>query len=81
MTPLEERLRATLATLMDVEPDQLSVDTDLGEQGVDSLIGLRFARGIEELLGREIELEWLFDHPSIAQLASFLAAAPDRRSI
>lgn len=78
---MEQRLKEILGQLLEVDPLQLPVDADMGEQGVDSLIGLRFARKIEELTGSEVELEWLLDHPTIAQLARFLeqrvpAAAP-----
>ena len=68
----EQRLIDILAAVIEVEPQQLSTTKTFGEQGVDSLIGLRFARKIEELTGNEVDLEWLFDHPTIEQLAVFL---------
>jgi acyl carrier protein len=42
------------------------------DQGLDSLAGLRYSRKIQDLLDAEIELEWLFDHPTISQLSEFL---------
>lgn len=72
MTLLEQQLTEILAKLIDVEPGLLAPTANLGEQGVDSLIGLRFARKIEELSGAPVELEWLFDHPTIRELAGFL---------
>jgi aryl carrier-like protein len=72
MTTFEQRLREALATLINIDPLQLSVHVNLSEQGVDSLVGLRFARKIEELIGAPVELEWMFDYPTIAQLASYL---------
>ena len=72
MSTLEHQLRNALAKLMDVAPESLSTTQDMSEQGVDSLLGLRFARQVQELTAVEVELEWLYDHPSIAQLAAFL---------
>ncbi|MFC3377479.1 acyl carrier protein [Rugamonas sp. CCM 8940] len=72
MSMLEQGLRDVLAQLIEVDPQQLSVTVNLSEQGVDSLLGLRFARKIEDLTGSPVELEWLFDYPTIRQLAGFL---------
>ena len=72
MTPREEYLREALAELMAVEAKTLSLTTTFDEQGVDSLIGLRFVRKIQDATGMDIELEWVFDHPTIEQLAQFL---------
>ena len=72
MTGTELRLRDTLAELMEVDACKVSVTKTFGEQGVDSVIGLRFVRKLEDLLGASVELEWLFDHPTIRQLSGFL---------
>jgi len=72
MTLLEQQLRDLLADVMDVAPQELSVGVDLEEQGVDSLVALRFSRRISDLVGSEVELEALFDYPTIAALAGFL---------
>jgi acyl carrier protein len=69
---LDQSLRTALASVMEVDEKNLSLTADLSEQGVDSLIGLRFAREIEELTGLEVQLEWLFDYPTIQQLSAFL---------
>lgn len=75
MTDLEQSLQTLLASLVERETAQISVTQLLSEQGVDSLIGLRFARKIQDLTGREVELEWLYDYPTIRQLANFLSAS------
>ena len=72
MTKREQRLRDTLAALMEINPSELSLTTTFAEQGVDSLIGLRFAGQMQELFRTEIELEWLFDYPTIRELSGFL---------
>lgn len=72
MTKYEASLRDVLAELLERKAHDISLDQTLAEQGVDSLIGLRFARRIHDVLGIEIDLEQLFDYPTISQLAHFL---------
>jgi acyl carrier protein len=72
MTKREQQLRDALAQVMEIDAGELSLTMTFAEQGVDSLIGLRLARAIEELCGMEIQLEWLFDYPTIRQLSQFL---------
>lgn len=72
MSRRERWLRDVLAELMEIDASQISLDQSFSEQGVDSLTGLRLTRKLEDQLGVEVELEWLFDHPSIQELARFL---------
>jgi acyl carrier protein len=72
MTELEQHLRSALAQVMEVDVQKISLTDTFAEQGVDSFIGLRFARKIQDLCGIEIELEWLFDHPTLRDLSLFL---------
>jgi acyl carrier protein len=72
MTIRQQQLRDTLAEIMKVDPNALSVIAPFWELGVDSLIALRFAGKIEDLYRTEVQLEWLFDYPTICQLALFL---------
>lgn len=72
MSRRERWLRDVLAELMEVDASQISSEQSFSEQGVDSLVGLRLTRKLEDQLGVEVELEWLFDHPSIQALARFL---------
>lgn len=72
MTIREQHLRDALAELLDSEVHKVSVTAPFADLGMDSLVGLRFSRKIQDLLGVEIELEWLFDYPTIRQLSQFL---------
>jgi aryl carrier-like protein len=72
MSSREQLLRSALAELIDVDAHAVCVNTPFAEQGIDSLLGLRFVRRVQDLLGAEVELEWLFDHPSIRELSAFL---------
>jgi hypothetical protein len=68
----EQFLRSALAQLLEVDQHELSPTTPFAELGLDSLLGLRFTREIQDHLQAEVELEWLFDNPSIRELAGFL---------
>lgn len=65
-------LRDALSELLGIDASQISLTHSFAEQGVDSLTGLRLTRKLEDILGVEVELEWLFDHPSIRELSQFL---------
>jgi acyl carrier protein len=74
MTPdFNEPLRLALAELLENDPGQVTADANFAELGMDSLVALRFARKVKDLTGIEIELESLFDYPSVAELSTFLA--------
>ena len=74
MMPTEQALREALAALLEQDPADVDPTALLSDLGVDSLIGLRLIRKIHDLTGRQIELEWLYDYPTIQHLAAFLDA-------
>jgi acyl carrier protein len=83
MAPYEEKLLGALRETLGDEPG-LSTQTNFAELGLDSLTGLRFLRKAQNALGVEIDLEWLFDHPSVAELACFLHeryGSPDNSAV
>jgi acyl carrier protein len=72
MINLEELMTEALADVLQIDARSIPHSATFAECGLDSLSGLRFARKIEEKLGTPVELEWLFDHPSITELAALL---------
>jgi acyl carrier protein len=74
MNARERWLRDALADLMGVDAAHISLTQSFAEQGMDSLIGLRLTRKLQDRLATdvEIEIEWLFDYPSITELSRFL---------
>lgn len=72
MTNLEKMMTDALANVLQIDARDISPSASFAECGLDSLSGLRFARRLEEKLGMPIELEWLFDHPTISELARLL---------
>jgi|GEM_PF-5715654 len=72
MADVKKIVREALAHELQVDAQGLCGSTTFADCGLDSLSGLRFARRLEEELGITIELEWLFDSPTIDELARAL---------
>ena len=68
----QQYVKNALAEVLERDAGELSLSATFADQGLDSLLGLRFAGKLGDVLGVEVELEWLMDYPSIAQLAHFL---------
>ncbi len=71
MTRYEQCLTELVAELVG-ESRQLSLTDTLLDQGIDSFLALRLVRGIEDRLGEKVELESLYDYPTIGMLAKFI---------
>lgn len=59
--------------LMMTEQDELSLDENYFELGLNSLSVVDIKSRLEELLGREIEMAPLFSQPTLRQLLDYLA--------
>jgi acyl carrier protein len=68
----EARLQQALADLLEIDVQQISPTMSFDDLGLDSLLGLRFARQVGELVDTEIDLEWIFDYPTVRDLSGFL---------
>ena len=71
---IENELIRCMAEVLATDAERISPTANLAELGLDSLLGLRFAGKASAAVGREIELEWLYDYPTLGELARFLAA-------
>ena len=66
-TPIEERLAATLALLLDL--DRVSVEDNFFLLGGHSLLGTQLIARIRDTFGVELSLRSLFDFPTISELS------------
>jgi acyl carrier protein len=73
-TDRERALRDTLASFLSIDPGSLTASTNLFELGIDSLLGLRLIRKLNETLDLDLELDSLFDHPTLGELAQAIDA-------
>lgn len=74
MSRHEQWLRNAFSELTGIDANQISSTQSFADLGVDSLVGLRLTRKLQDFLETEVELEWIFDNPSIYELSRFLDA-------
>ena len=73
MTKYQEVLSQILESSLGIRAGEMDVNLGFSELGLDSLTGLRLCRKIQETLGVNIDPIWLYDYPSVSQLAEFLS--------
>ncbi|MFJ8966505.1 beta-ketoacyl synthase N-terminal-like domain-containing protein [Lentzea sp. NPDC102401] len=59
--------------LLKVSADDLDVDVDLSEYGLDSVIITQLATMVNDALGTDIKPTTMFDHPNLRELAAHIA--------
>ncbi len=70
--PRQTLMVAILASLLEIPVEQISAETSFAEQGLDSLLALRFTRELQDATGIQIDPEWMYDFPSIRDLDRFI---------
>jgi amino acid adenylation domain-containing protein len=73
-TPVEREVAAIWASVLNVEEPALG--DDFFEAGGHSLLALELVERLSRHLGIEIALQTLIDHPTVEQLAGFVAGLP-----
>ncbi|NPC83010.1 non-ribosomal peptide synthase/polyketide synthase, partial [Pyxidicoccus fallax] len=74
-TPTEERLAALWAETLGLE--RVGAEDDFFELGGHSLLAARLTSRLQKALGRRVSLATLFQHPTVAALATVLDARPE----
>lgn len=67
---------AYLRKNLDIPPEEIVPEANFARLGLDSGNSIHFLVGLEEWLGRELDPEVIYDHPTVADLARRLAAEP-----
>ena len=70
---LENGLRAILATELRMPEAELELDRPFAELGLNSVMAMSIRREAEQLVGIELSATMLWNHPTIASLAEYLA--------
>ncbi len=70
---LESRLRTILARELRMSPSAVDVDQPFPELGLDSMTAMTVVRDTQRLAGVDLSANMLFNHPTIASLAAYLA--------
>jgi phthiocerol/phenolphthiocerol synthesis type-I polyketide synthase A len=72
-TELEKGLRTILATELGTSEDQVDSHRPFAEMGLTSVTAMSIRREVEQLVGIELSATMLWNHPTIASLAAYLA--------
>lgn len=71
---LQRHISTFISTEADLPADEIDLHSPLGALGVGSLLGTRLIGNLEEHFAVRLRPTLLFEHPSIAELASAVAA-------
>jgi phthiocerol/phenolphthiocerol synthesis type-I polyketide synthase A len=70
---LQDGLRTILATELRLPESDVHTDRPFAEMGLNSVMAMSIRREIEQLVGLELSATMLFNHPTIATFATYLA--------
>ena len=79
---LRNGLVAILANELRTSEDEVQVDLPFAEMGLNSVMAMSIRRAVEQLVGLELSVTMLWNHPTIASFAGYLAKqlVPDAES-
>jgi acyl carrier protein len=69
-TRIETAIASVMAELLDVDVGELGIDQNFFLLGGHSMLGAQLIVRLEDLFGVEISLRYLFDHPTLAEIAA-----------
>ena len=72
-TEIKEWLISYLSDLLEIEPEQINVETTFSRYGLDSSVAVVLTGDLADWLGKELELRVVWDYPTIASLAQHLS--------
>ena len=73
LTELQTRLQAILGRELRMSPSSISLDAPFPELGLDSMMAMTVLRETQKLVGIDLSANMLFNHPTIASLATYVA--------
>ncbi len=73
LSELQTRVRAILARELRMSASAVKVDQPFPELGLDSMMAMTVLRETQKLVGINLSANMLFNHPTIAALASYVA--------
>ncbi|UXE67980.1 MAG: amino acid adenylation domain-containing protein [Chryseotalea sp. WA131a] len=74
-TPLEEKLVAVWADVMNISPDEVSTDKSLFEMGGNSIKAIHLINAISRVLSVDLEVKKIFEYPTVRDLSVYLNQA------
>ncbi|WIM89867.1 type I polyketide synthase [Candidatus Mycobacterium wuenschmannii] len=80
LSELQSRLQAILGRELRMSPSSINLDAPFPELGLDSMMAMTVLKETKKLVGLDVSANMLFNHPTIASLATYVAgllAPPD----
>jgi acyl carrier protein len=69
---LREELKTSLAEVLRMKPDDVDVDIEFVDMGLDSVTGVEWIQAINKQYGTSIQSTRIYDYPSISKMANYL---------
>ena len=73
LTELQTRLQAILGRELRMAPSSINLDAPFPELGLDSMMAMTVLKETKKLVGLDVSANMLFNHPTIASLATYVA--------
>src|SRR6185437_13061097 len=73
LAELQTRLQAILGRELRMSPSSISLDAPFPELGLDSMMAMTVLKETKKLVGLDVSANMLFNHPTIASLATYVA--------
>ncbi|HEY2197967.1 MAG TPA: beta-ketoacyl reductase, partial [Mycobacterium sp.] len=73
LTELQTRLQAILGRELRMSPSAIKLDAPFPELGLDSMMAMTVLKETKKLVGLDVSANMLFNHPTIASLATYVA--------
>lgn len=74
MSEVRDRLVASLARELFVEPEDVDLDLTFSEQGLDSVVGVEWIRAVNKEFGLALATARLYEFPTVERFATMVAA-------
>lgn len=80
---IETWLRAQLADRLGLFPDDIDIDEDFANYGLNSIEAVNLSGDLENMLGRRLPPTLLWDYPTVRAIADYLAedTSPDAAAV
>jgi phthiocerol/phenolphthiocerol synthesis type-I polyketide synthase D len=73
LAELQTRLQAILGRELRMSPSAIKLDAPFPELGLDSMMAMTVLKETKKLVGLDVSANMLFNHPTIASLATYVA--------
>jgi phthiocerol/phenolphthiocerol synthesis type-I polyketide synthase D len=73
LAELQTRLQAILGRELRMSPSSINLDAPFPELGLDSMMAMTVLKETKKLVGLDVSANMLFNHPTIASLATYVA--------